>query len=76
MSTLTSREYSKQSGIYHNEILRHIHQLINESREDSKYFIQCFRGGSEEEPNELYIMTYTGVDILNKHIFMQPKSII
>lgn len=73
---LSSREYSKQKGLYHNEVIRNIYELIHKSKFDlATHFLKAYEGGSEEEPNIIFYMTAAGIAALDKYIFIEPKSI-
>ena len=75
IKSTSSIDYARKQGIPHNKILQFIRQIVTCSKEDSKHFIKCYYG-SEEEPNVKYQMTSYGVEILNRYVLPQPKSII
>lgn len=75
IKSTSSIEFARKKGIYHNEILQYIREIIAYSNDDSKHFIKCYYG-CEEEPNVKYQMTSHAVEVLNEYIFIKPKSII
>lgn len=72
---ITSRDYSKQNGLYHNQVVSHVYELLKSEADLSIHFLKAYEGGTEEEPNIIFYITAAGIAALDKYIFIEPKSI-
>lgn len=72
---ITSREYSKKNGLYHNEVVNNVYGLLKSESNLARHFLKAYDGGTEEELNIIFYITAVGVAELDKYIFVEPKSI-
>lgn len=72
---ITSRDYSKQNGLYHNQVVSHVYELLKSEYDLSIHFLKAYEGGTEEEPNVIFYITAAGIAALDKYFFVEPKSI-
>lgn len=72
---ITSRDYSKQSGLYHNEVISNVYRLLKSESDLATHFLKAYDGGTEEEPNIIFYITAAGIAALDKYMFVEPKSI-
>ncbi len=72
---ITSRDYSKQNGLYHNQVVSNVYELLEKDYDLAIHFLKAYEGGTEEEPNIIFYITAAGIAALDKYIFIEPKSI-
>ena len=55
---ITSRDYSKQNGLYHNQVVSNVYELLEKDYDLAIHFLKAYEGGTEEEPNIIFYITH------------------